>query len=329
MTSRTSAYLAPFGFAAPLLAELRLAGLKPSSLVANGRLVLVDEAPEGTTGFLWAQNTWHDVQRVPVTSVASAAAHLRAQQRNWARLWPTSAAGGGLTRRSQLIEQALPPLRRSLRFPGCVQTVGAYRDSPMGSWTLLAPDVMLCAARCSSLFAHGELHFDEDKRGPPSRAYLKLWEAFTRLGRIPLPSDVCVDLGSSPGGWTWALQQLGVKAVVSVDKAPLDPAVAQLPNVHFVKESAFGIDPRRALEAVPGAQRVNWLFSDIACYPERLLRLVRTWIDSGLVDNIVCTIKFQHETDFDAIARFRALPNSSLVHLHNNKHELTWIYLSS
>ena len=71
---------------------------------------------------------------------------------------------------------------------------------------------------------------------------MKLWELFARIGLTPRPGDTCLDLGSSPGGWTYVLAQLGAN-VVSVDKAPLDPSVARFPNVHFVKSSAFALNP--------------------------------------------------------------------------------------
>jgi integrase len=47
----------------------------------------------------------------------------------------------------------------------------------------------------------------------PSRAYLKLWELFTLIGEHPRPGELCLDLGSSPGGWTWVLQRLGARVV--------------------------------------------------------------------------------------------------------------------
>jgi 23S rRNA (cytidine2498-2'-O)-methyltransferase len=40
-----------------------------------------------------------------------------------------------------------------------------------------------------------------------------------------------------------------------------------------------------------------------------------------------CTVKFQGATDFDAMQAFAAIPGSRLLHLHNNKHELTWVRL--
>ena len=106
--------------------------------------------------------------------------------------------------------------------------------------------------------------------------------------------------------------------MIAVDKAPLDPKVAAMPGVAWRGESAFALKP----ESV-GA--VDWLFSDIVCYPARLLRLVETWRSSGLVRNFVCTLKFQGETDHDTAAAFAAIPGAQVVHLHHNKHELTFL----
>ncbi len=157
-------------------------------------------------------------------------------------------------------------------------------------------DLMLASASCSSPIPNGAYIFEENKTDAPSRAYLKLWEALVRLQKFPKAGETCLDLGSSPGGWTWVLQTLGAH-VISVDKAPLAPNVEKLPNIRYVQQSAFGLAPA---DIGP----VDWLFSDIICYPERLLRLVENWRASGLVKNMVCTIKFQGETDHAAVAEF-------------------------
>ena len=114
---------------------------------------------------------------------------LRAVQRNWALY------SSAHHRRAALIADKLPkvsakPLIFSAPAPA----------APLGSWTLIAPDRMLAAAACSSPFPNGEVPFIED-RTAPSRAYLKLWELLTLLGERPQPSELCIDLGASPGGW--------------------------------------------------------------------------------------------------------------------------------
>ena len=153
----------------------------------------------------------------------------------------------------------------------------------------------------------------EDRAGPPSRAYLKLWEACTRIGAWPQPGETCIDLGASPGGWTWALAKLGVDTL-AIDRAPLDPRVAAMPGVRFRQGSAFTVEPLDA----------DWLFSDVIAYPAPLLDLVQRWM--AHTRRIVCTIKLQGETDHAATDAFAALPGARLMHLHHNKHELTFAW---
>ena len=138
---------------------------------------------------------------------------------------------------------------------------------------MLAPDLLLASTRCSSPFPNGEPRFVEDRDGPPSRAYLKLWEALVRLDRWPAASDVCLDLGASPGGWTWLLAQFGAH-VIAVDKAPLDPRVSGLTNVEWRSDSAFALEPS-------SFDQLDWLCSDVIGYPSRLLALAERWQQSG------------------------------------------------
>src|SRR5207302_22823 len=85
-------------------------------------------------------------------------------------------------RAAYLAADRLPPVKaRKLHFPEPPPT------APLGAWTLLAPDRMLASATKTSPFVNGECRFEEDRIGPPSRAYLKLWEACTRLGAWPAP----------------------------------------------------------------------------------------------------------------------------------------------
>lgn len=297
----TTAYLAVDGLERQLREELARAGVEIRA--THGSLVLSDSPPVSAA---WAANTWHDCIELPVASIGTAAKSLRDIQRNWAMYAPLH------HRRAALIQEKLPHVSaKPVVFPT------AAPAAPLGSWTLLAPDRMLAAASCSSPFPNGEVELVEDKVGPPSRAYLKLWEALVRLRHWPQPGERCLDLGACPGGWTWVLARLGAN-VVAVDKAPLDPKVAAMPGVEWRGESAFGLDPA-------SVGPVDWLFSDVICYPARLLRLVERWRAAGLVRNFVCTIKFQGETDHETAAAFARLPGARVLHLHYNKHELTFM----
>jgi 23S rRNA (cytidine2498-2'-O)-methyltransferase len=296
----TTAYLAADGFVDELLTELGQASL------IHGRLVL---APGPGRPAAWAQNVWYEPRRLAVASIGDAARQLRAIQRNWALY------AHGHHRRAALIAEKLPPVSaKPLRFGEPPPA------APLGSWTLLDPATVLAAPRCSSPFPHGEARFVENREAPPSRAYLKLWEALTVIGERPRSGELCLDLGSSPGGWSWVLHGLGAR-VVSVDKAPLDPRVAALPGLVHRQESAFALDPR-------ALGPIDWLFSDVICYPERLLRLVEAWLAAGTCRRFLCSVKFQGATDHAIARRFAEIPNSRLMHLSHNKHELTWAKLA-
>ncbi|MCI0752253.1 SAM-dependent methyltransferase [Teichococcus vastitatis] len=302
MTIR-SAFRAHEGFERELEEELRRAGVAVASW--HGPLALSEAPPVPAA---WALDVWTDVREAEVPSIKGAANALRAIQRNWA-LEPVLHH-----RRAALIEAALPPVKaRPLRFPEPAPS------GHLGAWSLLAPDRMLFSPTKTSPFVQGQVRFAEDREGPPSRAYLKLWEALTRINRWPGPGEVSLDLGAAPGGWSWALAQLG-GAVVAVDKAAMDPALAALPNLSIRTESAFGLEPEREAP-------VDWLFSDIICYPARLLGLVRRWMAAGRARNFVCTIKFQGETDHDTAAEFAAIPGAQLFHGAHNKHELMFCLL--
>lgn len=295
VSSRT-AYLAAAGFAEELDHELGGADTR------HGRLLIPPGPPRPAA---WAANVWLDPQEIPIGSISDAAAKLRALQRNWAVYAPR------LYRRAMLIQQQLPKVSAKPLVFGT-----SPPRAPLGSWTLLDSGMMLAASRCTNPFPNGEVRFVEDRSGPPSRAYLKLWEALTLVGQRPGPGEICLDLGSSPGGWSWALQQMGAQ-VISVDKAPLAPEIARLPSIEHRQESAFALDPRTV-------GPVDWLFSDVVCYPARLLALVERWLAAGTCRNFVCTIKFQGLTDHETARRFAAIPGSQLRHLFHNKHELTW-----
>ncbi|MFP4312642.1 MAG: SAM-dependent methyltransferase, partial [Nitriliruptoraceae bacterium] len=144
---------------------------------------------------------------------------------------------------------------------------------------------------------------------------------FARLRHQPGPDDRCLDLGAAPGGWTWLLAWTGAQ-VLAVDRAPLDPRIAQLPNVSEQRGSAFALDPAEVGD-------IDWWCSDLIAYPDRLLALARRWLEAGTVRNLVCTVKLQGATDHDALAGFAALPGAQLLHLSQHKHELTCVILDA
>lgn len=296
MTTPHTAYLAKSGLAHLLLAEL-------SDVVSvHGDLILAKGPAQRV---YWCQNVWHDVQQLPVTSISDAAQKLKSLQRNWCPYVYQ------LHRRTQLIEDALPHVSaKPLRF------LDPPKPGTLGAFTLIGPNQLLACTHTDSFMPLGKYEFIEDKLHPPSRAYLKLWEAFTRFQFSP-SQEVCLDLGASPGGWSWVLAQ-SAKRVYAFDRSPLDPRVAQLSNVTHQQLDAFSVDVASFPEA-------RWVFSDVICYPQKLLQFAQRCVEKCPDKNYLFTIKFQGETDTSAIAHgFEAL-GGTVVHLYHNKHELTWI----
>jgi 23S rRNA (cytidine2498-2'-O)-methyltransferase len=298
MNNKTyTAYLAPEGYEKPLLSEI-------TGVVAQyNRLILTEQPPQQT---FWAQNVWYEPTITRFESITEAANHLKSIQRNWI-LYPFVEH-----RRAALIKDKLPYIsNKPVQFPTKIP------EAPLGSWTLLDKNTLLASASCSSLYPNGEISFEERKEGPPSRAYLKLWEALTLSGKHPKPGDKCLEIGASPGGWTWVLANLKAD-ILCVDRSPLTPGVAAMPGVHFKSGDAFAITPSNA-------GPFDWIFSDVACYPEKLLEWLTPWIDSGKCKNFICTLKFQGDNSYTIAHEFVKIPGSRLIHLGYNKHELTWI----
>jgi len=295
-------YLAAAGLDAELDAEL---GTAATLLVPGERLFFAPGPPRPAA---WAANVWLDPVRIRFASIGDGARALGKLGRNWAHLPLTH------FRRAALIAERVPFLSgKPLVFP-------SHPPPPLGSWALVEPNEIVAAARCSSAFPNGEARFVEDHESPPSRAYLKLWEALTLAGKRPGPGTRCVDLGSSPGGWTWALERLGAR-VLSVDKAPLSARVAALSRVKHLQKSAFEIEPA-------SAGKVDWIVSDIICYPARIVGLIERWLAAHPRASFIVTIKFQGATDMAPLRALGAVPGARLVHLHHNKHELTWMRIT-
>jgi 23S rRNA (cytidine2498-2'-O)-methyltransferase len=294
-----AAYLAADGLESVLGEEL--ARRRASVAQWHGRLALSPEPPVASA---WALDVWTAPVTVEITSIKAAADALRGMQRNW------SGYSVDHHRRSALIAARLPPVAaRPLVFPSAAPV------AHLGAYTLLAADRMLASPTKTSPFVNGECRFEEDHIGPPSRAYLKLWEALTRIGAWPAPGETCLDLGASPGGWTWVAARLGAR-VTAIDRAPLDPRIAALPGVTWRTGNAFTVPP----------EPIDWLLSDVVAYPGPLLDLVYRWIATDAARRIVCTVKFQGATDHEAADAFAAIPGGRLMHLFHNKHELTFAW---
>lgn len=260
----------------------------------------------------WARTSFLKPFILHFDSIGEAASGLKEIQRNWAPYQYQN------FRRAALIQDKLPYINLKVRkFPVEIP------KSPIGVYTLIDDKTILASALTSSYIPAGRIEFVEDHINPPSRAYLKIQESLTmaRLlfdAELPGPESRCFEAGACPGGWTWVLVNLGSQ-VYAVDRAELAPSLMGNPLVTFQAHDAFTLKPE-------DIGKCDWVFSDVICYPERLLEWIKVWLDSGLTKNMICTIKMQGEIDYEVVKQFAAIPDSRVVHLNYNKHELTWIH---
>lgn len=268
--------------------------------------------PSGAESVLpyFARTVMEEPFIVHFDSIGEAAGELKKIQRNWAPYQYTC------FRRANLIQEKLPYINlKDRKFPVKIP------QSEIGLYTLIDEHTMICSAKTTSFIPAGKITWVEDHENPPSRAYLKIQESLTLFNlffgeELPHEGQKCFEAGACPGGWTWVLAGLGAE-VYAVDRAELAPELMTNPLVKFQIHDAFTLKPE---DIGP----VDWVFSDVICYPERLLEWIHKWLDSGMTRNMICTIKMQGEIDWKMIdEQFAAIPNSKIVHLNYNKHELT------
>ena len=260
----------------------------------------------------WARSAMLKPRILDFESIGEAANSLKNIQRNWAPYQYQ------YFRRANLIQEKLPYINLKPRsFPVKIPA------KPIGLYTLISEKQMIFSAETSSFLPAGKITFLEDHENPPSRAYLKIQESLAMANLLngtefPKPGEHCFEAGACPGGWTWVLVGLGA-SVHAVDRAELSPELMENPLVKFQAHDAFTLKPQ-------DVGFCDWVFSDVICYPERLLKWVNEWLESGLCKNMICTIKMQGEPDWNIIKQFSEIPGSRIVHLNYNKHELTWIH---
>ena len=284
---------------------------KPSQ--RYGQLLYYENLPDFQEKYpYWARTVLLEPFFLNFNTIGEAANNLKNIQRNWAPYQYTC------FRRAQLIQEKLPYINlKDRKFPVSIP------QSPIGLYTLIDEHTLIASAKTSSYLPAGTLHFVEDHENPPSRAYLKIQESLTMANLFngtPLPdsNSNCFEAGACPGGWTWVLVNLGAH-VYAVDRAELAPELMSNPLVKFQAHDAFTLKP-------DDIGQVDWIFSDVICYPERLYEWIKMWLDYNPNLNMICTIKMQGDINWPLIQQFAEIPNSIIVHLNYNKHELTWIH---
>lgn len=256
----------------------------------------------------WVLDYW-PVSRVAVSSISDAAKQLRRLGKRWAY------AGGVNFRRGALIAAEVRAVKEKiLHFPAEVS------HEPFRAFTLESADSLFVSeAPLKGEYAGGKLRFEEDKIGPPSRAYLKLYEALTLAQVLPGADDNVIDLGATPGGWSYVAASLGA-TVQMIDRSEPDAKLfKKFPRLRFQKGD--GLNPPQAM-----LEAATVIMSDMACEPAKLLPAVTAWLALPKVRLMVCTLKIHGKSDKALIRKFAAMEGSEIYHLWHNGHELTWVW---
>lgn len=121
----------------------------------------------------------------------------------------------------------------------------------------------------------------------PSRSTLKLDEAIQSLLTAPereklfQPGMTAVDLGASPGGWTWQMVRRHIH-VYAIDNGPMDTGLLDSGLVSHVRADGFAWQPDRP---------VDWLLCDIVDKPARVADRMAIWLERGWTRHAVFNLK--------------------------------------
>jgi 23S rRNA (cytidine2498-2'-O)-methyltransferase len=140
--------------------------------------------------------------------------------------------------------------------------------------------------------------------GAPSRSAMKLAEAMMEFlgSRKFEPGLSAVDLGASPGGWTWQLVQRGFM-VTAVDNGPMDAALLESGQVKHRRDDGFHYRP---------PEPVDWMVCDMVESPSRIATLVGRWLAQGWCRETIFNLKLPMKKRWEEVERCRAIIDEAL-----------------
>ena len=130
----------------------------------------------------------------------------------------------------------------------------------------------------------------------PSRSALKLEEAIEWVGVGPEAGDLCVDLGSAPGGWTGVALRRGA-AVIAVDPGTMKIDGPRRKYTHL-KDNAFSFVP---------PEMVDWLLCDMAYRPREVAQMLAKWGRRAWARQMIANIKLPMKRKADMVGEVLSL----------------------
>ena len=272
--------------------------LSPSTLLAFTRQTLPNAQPVKLVSI----NNWAD-------QIIEAIFDVLPDHQPWRlHVWPDYGQGRAGQNRCELIRAAVVDRlkkrrRRTARLlsdeltPFSPQTslVQCLLTSAETGWISVsaAPQPLQFRAIMSP-FPQGHVPWAED-RNAPSRAFAKLVEAEQQLGLQITEGQTCVDLGASPGSWSYVALQRGAY-VTAIDRSELREDLMRHPRLKFEATDAFKYKPQSI---------VDWLVCDVIAAPQRSIDLLLEWLAEARMRHFVVTIKFRGGEDYGVLQQLK------------------------
>lgn len=165
----------------------------------------------------------------------------------------------------------------------------------------------------------------------PSRSTLKLEEAF----HIFIPYEEwderlkgglnAVDLGASPGGWTYQLVKRSMM-VYAIDNGPIDNKLMDSGQVKHFREDGFKFQPKK--------NNIYWLVCDMVEKPNKVTDLMANWLINGWCREAIFNLKLPMKKRYEEVKQNLIVLRELLVehqinvqiqakHLYHDREEVT------
>ena len=322
-------------FETPLIDELL-----PATAQCISPGIIVSDAPlSHTTLLAFARQTLPNAQPIKLTSINNWADRIieaifeeLPDHQPWRlHVWPDYGLERGGQNRCELIRAAVidrlkKRRRRTARLLGDeivpfspeTSLVQCFLTSPETGWLSASAAPLPHDMRAIiSPFVQGHVAWAED-RNAPSRAFAKLVEAEQHLGHKITENQTCVDLGASPGSWSYVALQRGAH-VTAIDRSELREDLMVNPRLKFEATDAFKFKPPSV---------VDWLVCDVIAAPQRSIDLLLEWLKAACMRHFVVTIKFKGGDDYGVLDQLKVdaaqyCSDFRLKRLCANKNEVT------
>jgi 23S rRNA (cytidine2498-2'-O)-methyltransferase len=137
----------------------------------------------------------------------------------------------------------------------------------------------------------------------PSRAWAKIEEAIRWSGLVPKAGDTALEIGSAPGGASFALLERGLE-VVGIDPGAMAPLVRDYVGPSGNRFVHLAV-PAAEVERKSLPARFHWLACDVNLAPMVALRYVERFVAlaQGRLRGAFLTMKLNDDGIFEALPR--------------------------